>query len=149
MKKTKAVKIILPAIILICGIALIIWYFASNGGPYSDYTGRATGTVMSCTQTRWAQAEDESDEFELEVRYTAGGKEYTNPRLAAAAAYAEGEQIELAYHPDDPALSVPRSAVEGSFVMVIVGAVLCLLAIAAFVTARRKKPSEDSSDQPS
>ncbi len=143
MKNSKAVKIIAPAIILLFGIALIIWYFASGGGPYSDYTGRATGTLISCTQTGWAHAEDESDEFELEVKYTIAGKEYTARRLETSGAYAEGERIELAYHPDDPSLVVLKSAVEGSVVMVIVGAFLCLFAAAMYVTGRRKKTAVD------
>ena len=137
MKTSKAAKILLPAIVLLFGIALIVWYFASHGGPYSAYTGRTTGTVLSCRQTHWASGEDDSDEYQLEISYTAEGKEYNHPDLKTIREYTAGDPIELAYLPENPQLVVMKSAVEDSYFMVIVGVLLILFSIGAFLAGQK------------
>lgn len=132
------IKSLVPLLFLITGIGLIIWFFASNGGPYSDYTGRTTGTVLSCVQTGWADTEGDTDSYDLEVRYSVEEKEYTVSGLDSNIHYSAGDEVEMAYLPDDPSRAVLKSSAENGFIMPLAGGVLCVIAVFMLVAGRKK-----------
>ena len=131
-------KSLVPLLVLIAGIGLIIWYFASDGGPYSGYTGRTTGTVLSCIQTDWATGDNDFDSYDIEVRYSVDEKEYTLPGLETNTHYSDGDEVELAYLPDDPSAAVLSSSAENGFLMPIAGGGLCVIAVFMYITGRKK-----------
>ena len=94
-------------------------------------------TIVSIEESAFSTSEDR--DYDVTVRYTVDGKEYTGPLGTYAASYKVGKTVKIKYDPADPTIIVSGS--ELSFIFLLVG--VAMLGITIFVWIRGNKRQKE------
>ena len=117
---------------------MIILYFI-GGGQNTRYTGKTTGTVLSSIKTKWEDEEEgTSAEYRITVAYSVDGAEYEGT-IEMGSNRLKGESVDLAYDPDDPGDVLPAYAINGLFIIPLIGGIFIFLGIILDLNALRKQ----------
>ncbi|MCR4621946.1 MAG: DUF3592 domain-containing protein [Clostridiales bacterium] len=125
------------------GLILIVFALILMGFNHDNYE-LTTGTVTAVTAL--PLAENENQQYDVQVKYTVDGKDYENTFNNLGGSYTVGGDIKVYYDPDDPE-KITNSKMAGFIppILLVVGAAAVVFGIYKTVTAFKKSKALDSS----
>lgn len=121
----KVVATIIALVAIVFGVYLT--FFQSKGFV------KTTATIVSIVELP-SSSPDDSPDFDVTVKYTADGKEYTEKLGSYSPSYKEGKTIDILYNPDNPS-QITGGKGFGIYVLVI-GIVILAIVIISVVKAK-------------
>jgi len=128
----KVTAVVVPVLFIAAGVFLIIMGFRNSKARkiYID------NTAVIVTITRELEAEDYN--YEVYVKHTVDGKEYTTPLGFYSDGMKEGQEIAIKYDPADPYTVIPAKGSQtviffvSGIVAILLGAVSVLKSLKGF-----------------
>lgn len=138
MRNTGPARFFVPVglILIIFGIILLTF----NTSNYTETKGNVTDVV------KLAHSDGEEQGYDVSVRYTVDGKEYTTTFSNISESYDSGDEIKVFYDPDSPD-KTSNSRISGLIApaVIAVGALAVIFGIYKTITAFKKSKELDKS----
>ena len=133
MRNTGPARFFIPvgAILIIVGIILLSF----NTGSYVETTGTITAV------TALPKTADEAQAYDVEIRYTVDGKDYTTTFSNMSGDYQTGADIKVFYNPADPT-NTTNSKMGNLFAYIAIGVGTVALVFGIYKTVKAFKKSK-------